>query len=131
MIERPYIKDGEDNGYLITTEAAVHVQTPSGSKQCAAGTMFHVLKGMHKMPAGTKMDGFVATAETGFYNVSIFWAIADEAHTVENEASLRRKIIRAENRRWLWRSIMIGASGGIAIELFRLILPWVQSLLSQ
>ena len=34
MIERPYMKDGKDNGHLVMTEATVRVEAPRGRRKC-------------------------------------------------------------------------------------------------
>ena len=126
MIERPHLKDGKDNGYLIMTEATVRVETPQGYRRCPAGTMFHV-GATRKMRSGTAVEGNVATESTGYYNVTIHWAIRRDKETCENEGSLRRKIMKAENRRWWWRSLVIGAAGGVTLEALSLV-PLVDQL---
>ena len=126
MIERPYVKDGKDNGYLIMTEATVPVETPRGWRKCPAGTMFHV-GATRKMRPGATVEGNVSTETTGYYNVSIHWSTRKDKETCENEGSLRRKIVKAENRRWWWRSLVIGAAGGVTLEVLSTI-PWLTDL---
>ena len=43
------------------------------------------------------------------------------------EGSLRRKIVKAENWRWWWRSLMIGMAGGVTLEVLSTI-PWLTDL---
>ena len=124
MIERPYVTDGKDNGYLIMTEATLRVETPRGWRKCPAGTMFH-LGVTRKTRPGLAVEGSVATETTGYHNVIIHWAKdRKDAETCENEGSLRRKIVKAENRRWWWRSLVIGVAGGVTLEALSAI-PWL------
>ena len=64
MLERQRLKkDGSPDGWLITTEAQVTVETPSGRRTCDPGTMFLVLPFSKKLPAGSRVEGYVATDE--------------------------------------------------------------------
>ena len=119
MNERPAVKDdGSHNGHLVATEARITVQTPQGPQKCPAGTMFHIVL-REKLPVGVTVDGFTSTEESGYSNVRLHWALADESRTYENEGSLRRKIASAEIRQWWVRSLIAGMSVGVSIEFAR------------
>ena len=121
MIERPYVKNGKDNGHLIMTEAPVSVTMLDGRRRkCPAGTMFHVTSAQ-KTPPGMGVDGYTATEAAGYHNIFIHWNKLEDGETIENEVSLRKRIVKAENQRWWWRSLLIGSSGGAAIKLLSLL----------
>ena len=121
VIERQSVKkDGGSAGHLVMTEANVTVDTPFGPRKCPAGSQFYfgppdkVWQTMPPKVNGVDPESFGEAWISGEMDF-------DYAVTMESEVSLRQKIIRAENRRWWGRSVVIGATGGTAMELLRLI----------
>lgn len=129
MIERPFTKgDGSHNGHLLMTEANVTIETPNGKKKYEAGTMFHILASPQKLPAGAAVEEVVASREVGYGDVMVHWAkYSKDSMTSENEATLRRKIAKAEYRRWLLRGVVIGATGGSALGILELLFSLLRS----
>lgn len=127
MVERQRVKkDGSPDGWFIMTETKVTVETPGGRRKCDAGTMFLVLPFSTKLPAGSRVEG----QDAGYGDVVIHWAgSAEDVLTTENEPSLRRKIAKAEGRRWWGRSAIIGATGGSALKLLENLPNWLAGIL--
>ena len=66
----------------------------------------------------------------GYGDVVIHWAESQEsAMTTENEASLRRKIVKAEGRRRWQRNTTIGATGASAVWLLGILANWITAML--
>ena len=113
MIERQLT----GTGCLIMTEADVTIETPKGRKKYDAGSMFLVGAEVPE-EIGDRFD--VGTVMV-YGELEHWYSDPEFAVTKESEVSLRRKIVKAENRRWWWRSAIIGLFGGAGIELVRLI----------
>ena len=70
------------------------------------------------MPIGSTMGGEHVTQESGYGNVLAHVSENQESmYTYENSASLRLKIVQAENRLLMRRGIVIGMVVGAFIQL--------------
>ena len=97
----------EAEKHLVINEAPITVTTGKGHrKKYPVGSVFAVLSS----PIVTE-SGLPSNVMVHFHQKGEEWILS------ETEPSLRHKIVRAEMRQWWFRSIVVGLSIGVSIEL--------------
>ncbi|MYA17288.1 MAG: hypothetical protein F4Z28_11280 [Gammaproteobacteria bacterium] len=117
MLERQ-VQAGYNTKHTVVNEAAVRLLTGKGHlKRYHAGTVFRLEDSGFKTESGKWGTVAIHLREQG-----------EELFTAETEPSLRSKIMKAENRQRWMRSLVLGASIGVSVELARRAMVFIASL---